>query len=109
MKRTTIIMGVLNKLSKQNEEVHLEDIAHECYKIIPELFKWEKFDFPSRLYVGRTLRRMRQDGYVAGSKLWRLTPLGQKWIEDNQHLLRILENITTPQPTPVVSSASVHP
>jgi hypothetical protein len=97
-----VAVFALGLLGGAKRKVATELIAHEAYKLAPDRFSWvlpQYKDYPDkevvraaledaekpqsgRLVEGKSARDSARDG-------WILTPPGIRWLEDNQHRIRL--------------------
>jgi hypothetical protein len=95
-----ISLFALYKLGGITQKVHTEKIAFECFNLAQERFSWrlKEFNkFPDKSPVRFALEQAKKEEYgnlvigkaggdFAGSERegWRFTPVGAKWIKENE-------------------------
>ncbi len=95
-----VTLFALYKLGGVTQKIHTEKIAFECFSLAQERFSWrlnEFKKFPDKSPVRFALEQAKKEengslvmgkagGDFAGSERegWRFTPVGAKWIEENE-------------------------
>lgn len=77
--------------------VDTEDVAVVCWRYAPSRFSWKKYpDYPDKEVVRFALadaKKSKNGAIVAGDATegWRLTPMGIRWVKNNDTWLREFE------------------